>query len=128
MIDEPFNMNTHLPKALVNGLVFAVLLGVGVFCHTAFMQHRARLLEVVDQNVWFDVFTDFSPLDTWQARWQEQVEELTRVGGCDCHTAQFSVRATLAAIKDFPNRMMASMIQSSEGPLRSTDNQLRRRR
>ena len=67
-------------------------------------RHGVKLNEVVDEEIWFDVFTDFTPLDAWGKRWNTQVKELNRIGGCDCHTAQFEVRATRAAIYDFPNR------------------------
>lgn len=87
-------------ESFVVGVVLATLVGVGVFTNLSFRQ----LSQFVEEKVWFDVFTDFSPIIPWRTRWRDEIKHFERIGGCDCHTAQFLVRATRAAINDFPNR------------------------
>lgn len=87
-------------EAFVVGTAFVTLIAAGTFMNLGFRQ----LSQVVEEKVWFDVFTDLTPITPWRTRWKDDVEHFERIGGCDCHTAQFLVRATRAAINDFPNR------------------------
>lgn len=57
---------------------------------------------IVEEQLWYDVKPEFADLQSWKAKWEREVEEVKMIGGCDCHVAQYRVRATRAAIDDFP--------------------------
>lgn len=103
-----------------------LVVALPVLCAVIFTytRHYLYLHEIVEEEIWFDVFTDLSPLDSWQERWGGQIKHLERIGGCDCHTAQYSVRATRAAINDFPNRYRGFDDVGTEGEIDSLRDEL----
>jgi len=48
------------------------------------------------------VNTDLANLNSWKSHWQGQIQEVKKIGGCDCHVTEYRICATQAAIEDFP--------------------------
>jgi hypothetical protein len=65
-------------------------------------QHKDPSLGIAQVELWYDVNPDLAEFEAWQTRWVGQIEEVTMIGGCDCHAAKFRIRATQRAIDDFP--------------------------
>lgn len=61
-----------------------------------------RSSQIVQVDLWYDADPHFAKLEAWRSRWQGQIEEASMIGGCDCHVAQFRIRATQHAVDDFP--------------------------
>ena len=56
-----------------------------------------------ETELWYDVDTQLANLQAWKERWRADIHSVKMVGGCECHVTLYRIRATRAAIDDFPS-------------------------